>query len=215
MPKVPPIRVLIVDDHDMLREGLASFLRAYPDLRLVGDAATGSDAVRLCGELRPEVVLMDLMMPEMDGVEAIRIIHQQWPEIRLIALSSFGEEKLVKAALRAGATSYLLKNIPAARLAEAIRASHHGLPILSPEITSSFSEQVEPPTLPAGNELTVREKEVLTLMAAGLANADIAGKLNISVYTVKNHVSSILVKMGASSRTDAVSQALQGERRQN
>jgi NarL family two-component system response regulator LiaR len=161
------------------------------------------------------VVLMDLMMPEMDGVEAIRIIHQQWPEIRLIALSSFGEEKLVKAALRAGATSYLLKNIPAARLAEAIRASHHGLPILSPEITSSFSGQVEPPTLPAGNELTVREKEVLTLMAAGLANADIAGKLNISVYTVKNHVSSILVKMGASSRTDAVSQALQGERRQS
>lgn len=213
MPKARPIRVLVADDHDMLREGLASFLRAYPDLQRVGEAATGSDAVRLCQELRPDVVLMDLMMPELDGVEAIRIIHQQWPEIRLIALSSFGEDKMVKAALKAGATSYLLKNIPAARLAEAIRASHHGLPILSPEITSSFSERVEPPALPPGNELTSREKEVLNLMAAGLANAMIARKLFISVNTVKNHVSSILAKMGASSRTEAVSRALQAERK--
>jgi NarL family two-component system response regulator LiaR len=197
----------------MLREGLASFLRAYADLQRVGEAATGGDAVRLCRELRPDVVLMDLMMPEMDGVEAIRIIHQQWPEIRLIALSSFGEEKMVKAALKAGATSYLLKNIPAARLAEAIRASQHGLPILSPEITSSLSEPVDPPALLPGNELTSREREVLTLMAAGLANAMIARKLFISVNTVKNHVSSILAKMGVSSRTEAVSRTLQPDRK--
>ncbi|MDR3671895.1 MAG: response regulator transcription factor [Holophaga sp.] len=213
MPKARPIRVLIADDHDMLREGLAAFLRAYPDLQRVGEAATGGDAVRLCQELQPDAVLMDLVMPEMDGVEAIRIIHQQWPGIRLIALSSFGEDKLVKAALKAGATSYLLKNVPAARLAEAIRASCHGLPILSPEITSSLSRQVEPPALPPGNELTAREKEVLGLMAAGLGNAMIARKLCISVNTVKNHVSSILAKMGASSRTEAVSRTLQADRK--
>ena len=209
MPKAKRIRVLIVDDHDMLREGLASFLRACPDLERVGEAANGSDAIRLCRDLQPDVVLMDLIMPEMDGVAAIQAIHQQWPAIRIIALSSFGEDKLVKSALRAGATSYLLKNIPAARLAEAIRATCVGLPILSPEITLSYSEKVETPVVPTGNDLTARELEVLNFMAAGMANAMIAARMNISIYTVKNHVSSILVKMGASSRLEAVSQAFQ------
>jgi len=209
MPETKRIRVLIVDDHDMLREGLASFLGACPDLERVGEAAGGVDAIRLCRELLPDVVLMDLVMPEMDGVAAIQAIHAEHPEIRIIALSSFGEDKLVKAALRAGATSYLLKNIPAARLAEAIRATCVGLPILSPEITLSYSETVDAPGVPAGNELTARELEVLNLMAAGLANAAIAARLNISIFTVKNHVSSILVKMGASSRLEAVSQAFQ------
>jgi two-component system, NarL family, response regulator LiaR len=213
MPKAKRIRVLIVDDHDMLREGLASFLRACPDLERVGEAANGIDAIRLCRDLQPDVVLMDLIMPEMDGVAAIRAIHQEWPAIRIIALSSFGEDKLVKSALRAGATSYLLKNIPAARLAEAIRATCVGLPILSPEITLSYSEKVEAPALPAGNELTARELEVLNFMAAGLANAMIAERMNISIFTVKNHVSSILVKMGASSRLEAVSQAFQTQRK--
>ena len=213
MPKAKRIRVLIVDDHDMLREGLASFLRAYPDLERVGEAANGSDAIRLCRDLQPDVVLMDLIMPEMDGVAAIQAIHQQWPEIRIIALSSFGEDKLVKSALRAGATSYLLKNIPAARLAEAIRATCVGLPILSPEITLSYSEKVETPVVPTGNDLTARELEVLSFMAAGMANAMIAARMNISIYTVKNHVSSILVKMGASSRLEAVSQAFQTQQK--
>ena len=213
MPKAKRIRVLIVDDHDMLREGLASFLRAYPDLERVGEAANGSDAIRLCRDLQPDVVLMDLIMPEMDGVAAIQAIHQQWPEIRIIALSSFGEDKLVKSALRAGATSYLLKNIPAARLAEAIRATCVGLPILSPEITLSYSEKVETPVVPTGNDLTARELEVLNCMAAGMANAMIAERMNISIYTVKNHVSSILVKMGASSRLEAVSQAFQTQQK--
>ena len=213
MPKAKRIRVLIVDDHDMLREGLASFLRACPDLERVGEAANGSDAIRLCRDLQPDVVLMDLIMPEMDGVAAIQAIHQQWPEIRIIALSSFGEDKLVKSALRAGATSYLLKNIPAARLAEAIRATCVGLPILSPEITLSYSEKVETPVVPTGNDLTARELEVLNFMAAGMANAMIAARMNISIYTVKNHVSSILVKMGASSRLEAVSQAFQTQQK--
>jgi NarL family two-component system response regulator LiaR len=213
MPKAKRIRVLIVDDHDMLREGLASFLRACPDLERVGEAANGSDAIRLCRDLQPDVVLMDLIMPEMDGVAAIQAIHQQWPAIRIIALSSFGEDKLVKSALRAGATSYLLKNIPAARLAEAIRATCVGLPILSPEITLSYSEKVETPVVPTGNDLTARELEVLNFMAAGMANAMIAARMNISIYTVKNHVSSILVKMGASSRLEAVSQAFQTQQK--
>jgi NarL family two-component system response regulator LiaR len=213
MPKAKRIRVLIVDDHDMLREGLASFLRACPDLERVGEAANGSDAIRLCRDLQPDVVLMDLIMPEMDGVAAIQAIHQQWPAIRIIALSSFGEDKLVKSALRAGATSYLLKNIPAARLAEAIRATCVGLPILSPEITLSYSEKIETPVVPTGNDLTARELEVLNFMAAGMANAMIAARMNISIYTVKNHVSSILVKMGASSRLEAVSQAFQTQQK--
>ena len=209
MSKAKPIRVFIVDDHDMLREGLASFLRAYPDLKMVGEAASGSEAIRLCRDLQPDVVLMDLMMPEMDGVTAIQTIHQELPRIRFIALSSFSDDKLVKSALRAGATGYLLKNVPAARLAEAIRATHTGLPILSPEITLSFSEKAEPLVMPPGNELTSRETEVLNLMIAGLSNAEIGMQLKISPFTVKNHVSSVLVKMGVSSRTEAVSQALQ------
>ena len=204
-----PIRILIVDDHDMLREGLASFLRAYADLKMVGEAASGSEAIRLCRDLKPDVVLMDLMMPEMDGVNAIQSIHQEQPDIHLIALSSFSDDSLVKAALRAGATGYLLKNVPAARLAEAIRAAHAGLPTLSPEITLSLSETIETPATPAGNELTPREAEVLKLMTGGLSNAEIGTHLNISTYTVKNHVSSILVKMGVSRRTEAVSKALQ------
>jgi len=203
------IRVLIADDHDMLREGLVSFLRAHPDLKMIGEAANGAEAVSQCRDLHPDVVLMDLMMPEMDGVTATKIIHQAQPEIRIIALSSFGDDKLVKSALRAGATGYLLKNVPAIRLAEAIRATHAGLPILSPEITLSFSEKVDFPVTPVGNELTVREAEVLNLMISGLANAEIGLQMKISTFTVKNHVSSVLLKMGVSSRTEAVSQALQ------
>ena len=203
-----PIKVLIVDDHDMLREGLASFLRAFPDLKMVGEASNGNEAIRLCRELKPDVVLIDLIMPEVDGTTAIRIIHEENPEIHIIALSSFSDDKLVKKALRAGATGYLLKNVMASRLADAIRATHSGLPILSPEIAQAILHGVDAPTVPTGNELTDREKEVLNLIIGGLSNAEIGQQLNISTYTVKNHVSSILVKMNAASRTEAVSMAL-------
>ncbi|MFO7623894.1 MAG: response regulator transcription factor [Anaerolineales bacterium] len=205
-----PIRVLIVDDHDMLREGLAAFLNGFPDLVMVGEAASGEEGIRLCQELQPQVVLMDLVMPKMDGVTAIKAIHEVQPEIKIIALSSFSEDKLVRSALLAGATSYLLKNVSAERLADAIRATHTGLPTLSPEVKSILLELEPPETLsPATLEpLTPRELQVLVCLAAGLTNAEIAQRLGISQYTIKGHVSNILGKLGVNSRTEAVAYAL-------
>ena len=205
-----PIRVLIVDDHDMLREGLAAFLNGFPDLAMVGEAASGEEGIRLCQELQPQVVLMDLVMPEMDGVTAIKTIHQAQPDIKIIALSSFSEDKLVRSALLAGATSYLLKNVSAERLADAIRATHTGLPTLSPEVKSVLLE-LEPPGSPSSpvlEPLKPRELEVLVCLAAGLTNAEIALRLGISQYTIKGHVSNILGKLGVNSRTEAVAFAL-------
>jgi two-component system, NarL family, response regulator LiaR len=205
-----PIRVLIVDDHDMLREGLAAFLNGFPDLVMVGEAASGEEGIRLCEELQPQVVLMDLVMPEMDGVTAIKAIHEAQPEVKIIALSSFSEDKLVRSALLAGATSYLLKNVSAERLADAIRATHTGLPTLSPEVKNLLLELEPPRSLSSATlePLTPRELEVLVCLAAGLTNAEIAQRLGISQYTIKGHVSNILGKLGVNSRTEAVAYAL-------
>jgi two-component system, NarL family, response regulator LiaR len=205
-----PIRVLIVDDHDMLREGLTTFLRAFRDLQLVGEATTGIEAIRQCQLLQPEVVLMDLLMPEMDGITAIQKIHADYPAIKIIALSSSGEEELVKSALRAGAISYLLKNVSAERLFEAIRATRFSLPTLSPEVANILVETSKPAAVPdAGlDPLTKREHEAMILMVAGLTNAEIAQRLGISQYTVKGYVSNILSKLGVASRTEAVSVAI-------
>lgn len=205
-----PIRVLIVDDHDMLREGLAAFLNGFPDLVMVGEASSGVEGIRLCQELLPDVVLMDLVMPEMDGVLAIKAIHETQPEVKIIALSSFSEDKLIRSALAAGATSYLLKNVSAERLADSIRTTHAGLPTLSPEVKSILVE-LEPLDSPASSglePLTPRELEVLVCMAAGLTNAEIAQRLGISQYTIKGHVSNILGKLDVNSRTEAVAYAL-------
>jgi len=160
--------------------------------------------VQRCRELAPDVVLMDLIMPEMDGVAAIRAINAAPPRPAIIALSSFGEEQLVRAALEAGARSYLLKNVSAESLAEAIRLARAGISSLSPEASGALAGRPEP-----APELTPREREILRLLIDGDTNAEIAARLGLSLYTVKNHVRNLLGKLGVSSRTEAVSLALQ------
>ena len=195
----PTIRILIVDDHAMVRRGLATFLKASPNLELVGEAGNGMDAIRLCGEVKPHVVLMDLMMPEMSGIHAIEAIRKEHPDVSIIALTSFKEDHLIKAALRVGATSYLLKNISAERLAAAIHATHSGLPILSPELTDIMVNSEKDYFA----ELTQREREVLAYIVEGMSNDEIAEELVLSASTVKNHVSSILAKLDTNSRAKA------------
>ena len=201
------IRVMLVDDHTMVRKGLALFLKAFDDLELAGEAENGTDAIQRCGELLPDVVLMDMIMPDLDGVAATRAIHQQFPQIQVIALTSFKERELVQNALEAGAIGYLLKDISADELARAIRAAHTGRATLSPEAAQALVQTVNQPTAP-GFDLTDREREVLALMVEGLNNTQIAGKLTVSPSTVKSHVSNILSKFGVASRTEAVTLAL-------
>lgn len=201
------IRVLLADDHDMVRQGLAVFLQVCDDLELVGEAASGADAVQMCAAIRPDVVLMDLMMPEMDGVTATRLLRERFPEIRVIALTSFQEEGLVQQALQAGALSYLLKNVSAEHLAAAIRSAHAGRPTLAPEATQELIRAAATPLAP-GHDLTTRERDVLRCLVSGLTNGEIAGQLGVSQSTIKFHVSSILSKLGAAGRTEAVAVAL-------
>ena len=202
-----PIRVLIVDDHAMVRSGLAAFLGVFRDLESVGQAKDGRDAVRQCAELQPDVVLMDLMMPEMDGVAAIRDIHRAYPRMRIIALTSFAEDELVQSALQAGATSYLLKNVSHEELAAAIRSAYAGRPTLAPEATQALIRAATH-TPPVGADLTSREREVLALMVEGLGNLQLARRLGITESTAKSHVSNIISKLEVSSRTEAVAVAL-------
>lgn len=203
-----PIRVLLVDDHAMVRSGLKAFLSVFDDLELAGEAASGEEAVTLCAQIRPDVILMDLVMPGMDGATATRAIRQNCPDMQVIALTSFREEELVQAALQAGAIGYLLKNVAADDLASAIREAHAGRPTLAPEATQALIRATAKPTAP-GYELTDRELEVLALMVEGLNNPEIAKRLFISRSTAKFHVSSILSKLGAATRTEAVAMALQ------
>jgi NarL family two-component system response regulator LiaR len=208
-----PIRVMIVDDHGMVRRGLATILKVNADLELVGEAGNGREAVELCPKVQPDVVLMDLVMPEMGGAEATRLIRERCPEIQVIALTSFQETELVRESLQAGAVGYLLKNVSAGDLAAAIREAHAGRSTLAPEAIQALvqadsrtADSGEPPS--EDYDLTPREREVLSLMVEGLSNPQIADRLVVSRSTAKAHVSNILSKLGVSNRAEAVALAL-------
>ena len=202
-----PIKVMIVDDHAVVRSGLSAFLLAFDDLEHVGDATGGADAVSKCISLRPDVVLMDLVMPDVDGAEATRRIKEACPEVQVVALTSYKEDDLVQGALKAGAISYLLKNVTADELAEAIRGAHAGRSTLAPEAAQVLIKAATEPAQEEG--LTSRELEILKLMVHGDSNPDIAEKLFVSRSTVKFHVSNILMKLGTATRTEAVAVAVQ------
>jgi NarL family two-component system response regulator LiaR len=208
MTELRRLRVLLVDDHAMVRRGLAAFLKAFDDLELAGEAAQGEEAVQRCADLQPDVVLMDLEMPVMDGVAATRAIRECFPTVQVLALTSFRDEELVQRALQAGAIGYLLKNVSADDLATAIRAAHAGRPTLAPEAAQALVHAAARPPVP-GHDLTPREREVLALMVQGLSNTAIAARLVVSPSTAKAHVSSILSKLGVTSRTEAVALAMQ------
>ena len=201
------IRVMLVDDHNVVRSGLATFLRAYEDLQLVGEAKSGLEAIDLCREKKPDVILMDLMMPEMDGIAATRAILDDYPDVKIIAMTSFEEEELVHGVLAAGAISYLLKNVTSDELAAAIRAASLGKSTLSPEAARVLVQATRPTEQP-WLELTEREMEVLNLVVKGQSNRQIAGAMFISVATVKAHVSNILSKLQVSSRAEAIAYAI-------
>jgi two-component system, NarL family, response regulator LiaR len=198
------IRVLIADDHFLVRDGLKVFLKNYADIEVIGEASDGKRAGELCADLQPDVVLMDLVMPVMDGTTAIRLIHQRDPRIRILALTSFQERRLVEEAVQAGAAGFLYKDCAPEDLAQAIRTIHAGRPALSPSATEALMQAVARPADPAP-ELSPRELEVLALVARGSTNAEIAKALTLSLSTVGFHISNIIGKLGAGNRTEAVS----------
>jgi two-component system, NarL family, response regulator LiaR len=201
------IRVMIVDDHAVVRSGLGAFLAASPQLDLVGEAENGEQAVVRARALKPDVILMDLLMPVMDGVTAIRLIKEQNSSIQIVALTSFQEDEMVQNAMKAGAIGYLMKNVTTRELAAAIQAAKEGKMTLSPEAAQALVRAMQHTT--EIEILTGREKEILKLMVEGLNNAEIAERLVVSLSTVKYHVSNILSKLGVDNRVAAIAQAIQ------
>jgi two-component system, NarL family, response regulator LiaR len=199
------IRVLFVDDHEMVRIGVSAYLSAQPDIDVVGEADNGRLGVELALSLRPDIILMDLVMKEMDGIEATRQIIEQWPEAKVIIVTSFLDDEKVYPALEAGATSYMLKTSKAGEIANAVRATYNGQSVLEPEVTGKMMLKMRQKTthLPH-EELTTRELEILLLMAEGKTNQEIADELFIALKTVKTHVSNILSKLQVQDRTQAV-----------
>lgn len=202
------IKVLLVDDHTVVRSGLSKFLMVNKDLKLVGEASDGAEAVQMVSLHKPDVVLMDLMMPGVDGITATREIQQKYPHVKVIALTSFAEQNMVQGALQAGAIGYLQKNVTAKELGHAIRAACMGRMTLSSEATQVLAQSVAQPQI-KGEQLTERERDVLRCMVDGLNNSEIAEKLVVSLGTVKFHISNIFHKLGIDSRVEAVKLAIE------
>jgi NarL family two-component system response regulator LiaR len=202
------IKILLVDDHAVVRSGLSKFLMVNKDLKLVGEASDGNEAVQMVSLHKPDVVLMDLSMPGMDGISATREIRQKYPQVKVIALTSFSEQNMVQGALQAGAIGYLQKNVTAKELGLAIRSAFAGKMTLSPEATQVLAQSVAQPQI-HGEQLTDRERDVLKCMVEGLNNNEIAERLVVSLGTVKFHISNIFHKLGVDSRVEAVKQAIE------
>jgi DNA-binding NarL/FixJ family response regulator len=202
------IRVFIADDHNMVRKGLQTLLEEFDDLEVIGEASDGEAALNACRDQCPDVILMDMLMPRMDGITATSKIREVCPQAQVIALTSFSDEANVQAALKAGVIGYLMKNVSGDELASAIRRAHEGQSTLAPEAAQVLIKATTRPPTP-GHDLTERELEVLALMKEGLNNREIGERLVISGSTVKNHVSSILSKLGTTSRTQAVALAVE------
>ncbi|WP_243387331.1 response regulator [Bacillus kexueae] len=206
------IKVLLVDDHEMVRIGVASYLNTQSDIEVIGEAENGIEAIDCALRLRPDIILMDLVMKEMDGVEATKEIIRQWPEAKIIIVTSFIDDEKVYSALEAGATSYLLKTSKASDIAEAIRKTYKGQTVLEPEVTEKVMKKMRNPVKKHLHEdLTNRELEILLLIAQGKTNQEIADELFIALKTVKTHVSNILSKLEVQDRTQAVIYAFKHE----
>jgi two-component system, NarL family, response regulator LiaR len=200
------LRILVVDDHPMVRRGIVSLINASKGMTCIGEASNGLEAIKACQQTEVDIVLMDLIMPQLDGVGATRAIMEAYPQIRVLILTSFHEQDQVHNALRAGALGYLLKTTSAEELIAAIHAAHSGKRTLAPEATEALVKSTQ--ALEIGQDLTARERNMLTLLTQGLSNQQIADTLSISLATVKFHVTNVLSKLGVESRTEAVLLAL-------
>jgi DNA-binding NarL/FixJ family response regulator len=199
---MPPIRVLLVEDQTLMRQGMRTILDLEPGIEVVGEAADGLQGVHTALELRPDIILMDVQMPRMGGIEAIQTIRETWAEARVIILTTFGRDDYVFEGVRAGALGFLLKDTPADDVVETIRRVNHGETFIQPEIASRLLRELINPQTPI-EPLTDRERQVLVLLAQGYSNREIADRLVVTVGTVKNHVSNILGKLQAENRTQA------------
>ena len=203
------IRVLLADDHEMVRIGVSAYLQVQPDMEVVGESTNGREAVDLALRLRPDIILMDMVMPEMNGAEATAAIMKEWPEAKIMVVTSFLDDDKVYPALEAGASSYILKTSKASRIADAIRDTLGGRTVLEPEVTTKMMQRMRGTARAPHDELTAREMEILLLIAKGKTNQDISDELFIALKTVKTHVSNILSKLGVDDRTQAAVYAYQ------